>query len=74
MLLYLCKYKDIFIEHNVMIYGYLQIYFIQIRVLILHHNNSFFQLNGKSINNMSHIILNLYLVFYNYDMSSKSVS
>ena len=41
---------------------------IQIRVLKKHYNNSFFQLNRKSINNMNHIIENLYLVFYNYDI------
>ena len=36
--------------------------------LELYHNNSFFQLNRKSINNMSHIILKQYVVFYNYDI------
>ena len=44
------------------------LYFIQIRVLILYHNNSVFQLNRKNINKMGHLILNLYLVFYNYDI------
>ena len=31
-----------------------------------HHNFSIFQLNGKSRSKMSHIILNLNLVFYNF--------
>ena len=41
---------------------------IQNRFLILHHNISFSQLDRRSINNRSHIIENLYLVFYNYDI------
>ena len=34
--------------------------------LELYPNNSFFQLNRKSISNSFHIIWNFYLVIYNY--------
>ena len=51
-------------------YNYLSIIFVNIRIRVLkqHHNTSFFPLIRKNINNSFHKFLNLYLVFYNYDI------
>ena len=46
---------------------------IQNTFLILYHNNSFFQLNRRNKDNTNHIILNLYLVFFNYAILLVSV-